>query len=144
MGAGELRRVEDELPSGFDTLRAEAAAEGHRFIDRLAASWAAHAVRFDRAGELLLAAYVDEELAGIGGLTVDPAKPGALRMRRFYVRPSFRRIGIGRRLANALLEQARRATGSVTVNAQPASFDFWQSLGFVPDMADGHTHVQRL
>ena len=35
-------------------------------------------------------------LAGVGGLTIEPVVPGALRLRRFYVRPSFRRAGVGR------------------------------------------------
>jgi GNAT superfamily N-acetyltransferase len=65
-------------------------------------------------------------------------------MRRFYVRLAYRRSGIGRRLATALLELARNAGGLVTVNAAPASSAFWESLGFIPDPRDGHTHVQQL
>src|SRR5438105_7103748 len=97
--------------------------------------------RFDRTGEALLAGHVDNELAAVGGLTIDPAIPGALRMRRFYVRKRFRRGGIGRRLAAALLERAASAGFPVTVNAGSGSAPFWTALGFVPDPRDGHTHV---
>ena len=73
----------------------------------LAPDWEACATRFDREGEALLAARVNGVLAGIGGLTVEPVMPSALRMRRFYVRPAFRRRGVGRQLAMALLARAK-------------------------------------
>lgn len=94
-------------------------------------------------GEALLAQHATGELAGIGGLTIEPVLPGALRMRRFYVRARFRRAGIGRTLATALLERARITGLLVSVNAAPASAPFWESLDFVPDMRDGHTHLYR-
>ena len=46
-----LQPVVDELPADFDTIRAEARAEGYRFLDRLAKDWASGAMRFDRPGE---------------------------------------------------------------------------------------------
>jgi GNAT superfamily N-acetyltransferase len=94
----ELEPVLDALPVGFDALRAEALAEGFRQVERLAADWEAGKTRFDRAGETLLAARLSGVLVGIGGLTMEPVVLGALRMRRFYVRPAFRRIGVGRQL----------------------------------------------
>jgi GNAT superfamily N-acetyltransferase len=140
----KLQRVTKELPAGFDALRTEARAEGYLFVERLATDWLSGAARFHRAGEALLAARVNGVLAGIGGLTVEPIVPGALRMRRFYVRLAYRRSGIGRKLASALLERTRSAGGLVTVNAAPASAAFWESLGFAPDARDGHTHIQQL
>ena len=141
LAAERLERVIEELPSGFDALRAEAQAEGYQHLDRLATDWASGATRFDRAGEALLVTHVGKELAAVGGLTIDPATLEALRMRRFYVRKRFRRCGIGRRLALALLERAAAAARPVTVNAGSGSEPFWTALGFVPDPRDGHTHV---
>ncbi len=140
----ELLLVIEDLPVWFDALRAEASAEGLLFVERLAADWEARRMRFDREGEALLAARVTGVLAGIGGLTVEPVIPDALRMRRFYVRRLFRRTGIGRSLATALLQRARNVSRLVTVNAAPASVPFWEALGFVPDMRDGHTHIRQL
>jgi GNAT superfamily N-acetyltransferase len=137
----QIVAVMETLPAGFDTLRAEALADGHGFVERLAADWMSGKNRFDRDGEALLAAFVKEELAGIGGLTLEPVVAGALRMRRFYVRPSFRRGGIGRGLAMELLGRALRGGGAITVNAAPGSVKFWESLGFRPDARDGHTHI---
>jgi GNAT superfamily N-acetyltransferase len=74
-------------------------------------------MRFDRPGEALLTAYSAGVLAAIGGITIDPIVPDALRMRRFYVRPAFRRTGIGREIALALLEGALQRVRVVTLNA---------------------------
>jgi GNAT superfamily N-acetyltransferase len=140
-GPLKLEPVIGDLPAGFDALRAEARAEGFRQVERLAAEWASRTTRFDRDGEALLAARQNGVLAGIGGLTVEPVVPGALRMRRFYVRPRFRRRGVGRKLAAALLEQRGQTGRLITVNAATRSVPFWESLGFKPDPRDGHTHV---
>jgi hypothetical protein len=53
----------------------------------------------------------------------------------------FADTGLGRRIAKALLAGVS-ADRLVTVNAAPASFSFWESLGFVPDARDGHTHIR--
>ena len=109
-------------------------------LDRLAAEWGV-GQRFDRAGEALLAAWFGGGLAGVGGITPDPAMPGALRLRRFYVHPSHRRRGAGRALAAALLGRARPPGTPVLVNAgTPAAALFWEGLGLVPDPGAGGTH----
>jgi GNAT superfamily N-acetyltransferase len=134
--------VSGDLPAGFDTLRAEARGEGFRQIERLATDWETHTTRFNREGEALLAAHMNEVLAGVGGLTIEPVVPDALRMRRFYVRPAFRRAGVGRELVMALLVRTH-SDQLITVNAAPRSVSFWESIGFTPDQRDGHTHILR-
>lgn len=133
-----------DLPAGFGTLRDEARDEGHTHMDRLVTDWVTGANRFNAAGEALLCAFVAESLAGIGGMTIDPADPAALRMRRFYVRPVFRRHGVRRRLAGALMTTARHVTDRVVLTAETElAARFWEALEFVPDRRDGHTHVLR-
>jgi GNAT superfamily N-acetyltransferase len=129
--------VVERLPAGFDVLRQNARAEGHRNMDRLADDWASGAQRFDAAGEALLAALVASELAGVGGITEDPMMPETLRMRRFYVRAVFRRHGVGRRLAETLIAGVRLVVNAGTQQAAR----FWEALGFMPDQRDGHTHT---
>jgi putative acetyltransferase len=59
----------------------------------------------------LLTALVDEQLAGCCALrpldNVDHAN--ACEMKRLYVRPAFRGLGLGRSLAEAILDTARQA-----------------------------------
>ena len=138
-----LEAVADKLPADFETMRAEARAERYAFLERLANDWASGAMLFDRPGEALLAAYSEGVLVAIGGITVDPIVAEALRMRRFYVRRAFRRTGIGRAIAQALLERALRSVRVVTLNAAVDSVPFWEALGFVPEARHGHTHIWR-
>jgi GNAT superfamily N-acetyltransferase len=133
--------VADALPPGFDQLRAEASAEGFSHIETLHNEWETGANRFTQSGEQLLAAYDAEVLAGVGGMTIDYALPNGLRMRRFYIRPAFRRRGVGRLLAGTLLASARRP---VTLRAPyPEATAFWESMGFVRDECEGFTHILR-
>jgi GNAT superfamily N-acetyltransferase len=136
-----LEPVIDFLPPGFEALRAEALAEGWNHIERLAAEWSAGEQRFREPGEVLLAGFAGDVLAAIGGLTVDLTMPTALRMRRFYVRPAVRRIGVGRAIALMLLDRARATCRPVTVHAGPGSAPFWESLGFIEDCREGHSHI---
>ena len=129
----QLVRITVDLPDDFPVLRAAADAEGHRHMARLGADFASGAQRFDQAGEVLLAAFLEGELVGIGGVTQEPAAhPGeALRMRRLYVLPQARRRGVASSLADALLNEALSHTRLVTVHAgNPDAERFWDALGY--------------
>jgi GNAT superfamily N-acetyltransferase len=139
-----LLPVRTELPTDFDVLRSDARDDGQTNMERLAADWASGSNRFVAKGEALLAAFVAGELAGVGGMTIDPTCPEALRLRRFYVRPMFRRLGVGRCLAQALIGQAGTFTNRLVLNAETdLAVRFWEALGFVADRRDGHTHIWR-
>ena len=62
------------------------------------------------SGQLLLA-LVDGDVAGCGALRPlhEADYPNACEMKRLYVRPAFRRFGLGRLLVVQLLDDARRA-----------------------------------
>jgi GNAT superfamily N-acetyltransferase len=137
-----IEPVHLELPAGFENLRTDAAAEAFIHVERLWSEWQSGANRFTRPGERLLAAWHRSELAGIGGITHCHTLPHALRMRRFYIRPAFRRLGAGRMLAEALLKEAVPLGKDIVLHAPyPAAARFWEAMGFVRDNRDGHTHV---
>ena len=87
------------------------------------------------SGQLLLA-YVEDALAGCGGLRALPEADyaNACEMKRLYVRPAFRRFGLGRVLAEALLDEARRAGYSVmlldTLDEMESARELYATLGF--------------
>ncbi len=86
-------------------------------------------------GHLMLA-FVDGELAGCGAFRglADVDYANACEMKRLYVRPAFRRFGLGRLMAQALLDEARRAGYSVTLldtlDDMEAARSLYTSLGF--------------
>ena len=142
----QLIRIIDDLPDGFDALLADAAAEGVRNMALLADGWASGDQRFERDGEALLGALLAGDLAGIGGLSVETAAAEpARRVRRFYVRPAFRRQGVARTLASALVQEALDQVDLLTCNAtaSPAAAPFWEAQGFSPDTSGPWTHVLR-
>ena len=136
-----LTQVEDTLPEGFDILLEEASREGYRHMTRLAEEWIA-GFRFNRPGECLMAAWSQGQLAAMAGVTHDPVIAGATRMRRFYVRPAFRRNGTGRALANALVRHASLSSQHIFVNSgTELAASFWEAVGFTRRHENGHTHV---
>lgn len=87
------------------------------------------------AGTLLLAT-VDGTPAGCGALRAltDVDYPNACEMKRLFVRPGHRGLGVGRTLAEALMEHARRAGyGTMlldTLDDMEAAREMYASLGF--------------
>ena len=136
----ELRRARTavELASAVTIFREYAASLDvdlcfQNFEDELASLPGEYA---PPTGHLLLA-YVDGELAGCGALRrfADADDANACEMKRLYVRPDFRRVGLGRVLAQALLDEARRAGYSAmlldTLDDMEAARELYASLGFV-------------
>ena len=141
----QIVRLFDEPPDGFDDLVAEASGEGVRNMALLAEDWR-NGARFQDDGEALLAAFLAGELAGIGGLAVEPASSQpARRLRRFYVRPAVRRSGVASALASALIHEGFDSVNLLTVNARAseAAAPFWEAQGFVPDAGGPWTHLMR-
>ncbi len=139
----DIAFVKGTLPPGFELLRHAADGEAYNMLAVLAKEWADGTNRFDKPGEALVVATAGPMLAGIGAMNQDPYIDGALRMRRFYVSPKFRRHGVGRALAKALLDRPEVMGKMITLNApQVEAARFWEALGFIRDNRDGHTHVK--
>ncbi len=126
----QVVRLQDGLPGDFDRLRAAAAAEGWRHMDRLSAEVEAGAPVF-------LALFAVREgggLVGIGGLTQEPSPDDggpALRLHRLYVHPDTRRRGVGRTLASALIQEGLDSVRRLTVHTDDAHAEaFWRAQGF--------------
>lgn len=84
----------------------------------------------------LLLAWVDGELAGCGAFRPlrDVDYANACEMKRLYVRRAFRRFGLGRLLAQALIDGAMQAGYSAmlldTLDDMEAARGLYTSLGF--------------
>jgi putative acetyltransferase len=84
----------------------------------------------------LLLAWVGGELAGCGAFRPlpDADYANACEMKRLFVRPGFRRYGLGRQLAQALIDDATQAGYSAmlldTLDDMEAARELYASLGF--------------
>lgn len=85
---------------------------------------------------LMLLAMVDGAVAGCGAFRnlPDVDYPNACEMKRLFVRPAFRRFGLGRLLAQALMDRASQAGYSSmlldTLDEMEAARGLYESLGF--------------
>ncbi len=112
----------------------------------LAQGWAGGDQRFDDDGEALLGALLAGELAGSAACrsslaAAEPARPRA----PLPSAPAFRRQGVARTLASALVQEALDQVDLLTCNAaaSPAAAPFWEAQGFSPDSSGPWTHVLR-
>ena len=142
-----IRPVTDSVISALDALASQADGEGIRIVKRVVDAWRSGDEVFDQPGETLLAAIDGSKaVIGIGGLTLCPTVEGALRVRRFYVDPAWRRRGVATRLASTLIATGQSRTSIITCNAgaSAAARPFWESMGFAPVERAGITHELRV
>ena len=136
-----------DLPVGIEMLRAEAAEEGFRFLDKLVTEWHSAENGFAKPGEVFLGAFQADGLVAVGGLNRDPYadKDGVGRLRHLYVTKSARRSGVGAALVRQLLD---RAAGSFHVvrlrTATREAAEFYVRLGFSPVDDQAATHARFL
>ena len=91
---------------------------------------------YEPPGGLMLLATVDGAIAGSGAFRPlpDADYPNACEMKRLFVRPAFRRFGLGRVMAQALMDRATEAGYSSmlldTLDDMEAARGLYESLGF--------------
>ena len=129
-GPAQLAAAAELFREYADGLGVDLAFQG--FADELAALPGDYALP---AGVLLLA-FVDGAPAGCGALRplADVDYANACEMKRLYVRRAFRRFGLGRLLAQALMNRAVEAGYSTllldTLDEMEAARGLYESLGF--------------
>lgn len=133
------------LPDGLTSLSHHADREGIRIVSTVLERWRDGSERYRANGEAILVATAGGEVVGIGALSQCPHVENALRVRRVYVAPAWRRQGVARKLATKLLTAGFSHTELITCNAlaSAAAAPFWENMGFVPVDTAGITHIRR-
>jgi len=124
-----LERIVETLPAGFSELEADARANGHRHMTRLAVEFKNNRAMF----HAIFACNFDGRFIGIGAITHEPTQTSRpmWRMRRLYVHQNFRQQTIAHTMANALLSEAVGNLSRVTVHAgSDGAARFWEAIGF--------------
>lgn len=132
------------MPDTFDDLRAIAEHEGYGFVRRLGERWDGKQYVDDQLATVWGATNGDA-LVAIGAQTYDEYDPSPLhrRIRHFYVRPDWRRGGVGRAVAVKLIADAHAIAPHLHLRATHAlSMAFWDSVGFARVAGrEDRTHV---
>ena len=120
-------------PNLLGSLAEQASAEGYGMVSKLLDEWKSGRNRFDRPGERSYLAVLNGIPCGVCGLNIDPFVGAAEvgRVRRLYVTPTVRRMGIGSALVRRLLSDSIAHFGVLRVRTREvAASAFYQSLGF--------------
>ncbi|TFF02542.1 GNAT family N-acetyltransferase [Pseudomonas sp. BCA14] len=141
----EIRQI-THLPEEVLALEKEAVAEGFRFLTRLVTEWHSGTNRFSAPGECLMAAYSNQQVIGIGGLSVDPYnKRDTARLRRVYVAPAARNQHVGQALVKALVAHAALHFQKVRLSTDTSGGDaFYLRCGFMRTEDAHATHIMEL
>jgi ribosomal protein S18 acetylase RimI-like enzyme len=137
----EIRLLEPDSAELLDATRAifREYAEGlgvDLCFQNFEAELAALPGEYAAPGGALLLAFVDGQLAGCGAMRALPEADhaDACEMKRLYVRRAFRGFGLGRQLAQALIDRAIQAGYSNmlldTLDDMEAARGLYEALGF--------------
>ncbi|WP_354702687.1 GNAT family N-acetyltransferase [Brevibacillus panacihumi] len=142
-----LERVSELFTTEIQHLVTEATAEGHLFMQRLIEEYESGQNRFDKAGEALFVARLDERIVGVCGLNLDPYErdPDVGRVRHLFVEQSVRKMGIARTLVSEVVREAANHYRILLLRTRnPAADQLYRSLGFsTPTVYHHATHQMR-
>ena len=133
--------------SGLEHLLSEANQEGINFLETLTQEWSSGENRFEGPGEILYGYFDRGLIVAVGGLNLDhfANDPKTGRIRRLYVRPSWRNKGLGRALVSALVAYAGSTFEMVRLRAKNAdAARLYERMGFSPLESPDATHLLHL
>jgi len=143
-----IERMRDGDEELLLPLEKESEMEGFRFVRRMVEEYRSSVNRFDRCGEAFFVAKLSEQNIGICGLNQDPYThdPTVGRVRRLYVHPAMRKMGVGKLLILRVIEEAKQYYETLTLfTDNPAAAAFYRTIGFAPNPPyDKATHYLSL
>lgn len=128
----QIQQVLDLLSFDLSSLLDDSITDGHRHIQRLISDYKIGENKFKKSGESLFIALLGNTIIGICGLNQCPYNGLTYgRIRRLYVKKSYRRSGIGRMLVEAVIRMANGKFEKLILRTDnPIAGRFYESLGF--------------
>lgn len=130
----QIRPVTNLTQMEIEPLVIASQDEGFDFIYKLAEEYINGINRFDKTDEMLLAAYDGATLVGICGLNCDQYlnQPEIGRFRRFYVLPEYRGRGVGRKLLQTIIAEAKKHYKILTLRTSDnlSAIALYEAVGF--------------
>ncbi|HLU22699.1 MAG TPA: GNAT family N-acetyltransferase [Bacillaceae bacterium] len=103
-------------------------------IKRLVDEYTLGSNKFDKNGESLYIAKIDDEVVGIGGLNIDPYLnlSNVGRVRHLYVLRKNRGTGVGKKLLNTIIDEAKGYFRTIRLSSteDPAAVNLYKECGF--------------
>ena len=129
----------EQLPlADLRPLLEESRAQGFEFLNRLWQEYQDGSNRFLQSGEALFGVYHDQHLIAIGGLNRDPYLDDGDtgRVRHVYVLAIWRGRGVGRKLVERIIDEAKFHYRRLTLRTMRAEASaFYRALGFQTEPA---------
>jgi len=117
----------------LNLLLDDSISEGYKMVQKLHDEYTDGSNRFNRFGESLFVAIIDEEVIGIGGLNIDPYLDlfDVGRVRHLYVLPRHRSSGVGKKLLGMIIEEAKKYFRTLTLYTEnPIADKLYRNIGF--------------
>lgn len=134
-----------QLPESFNELIELSEKEGETFLTRMKSEWLEEKNCFDKKGEAVYGIFQDSKMIAVCGRNIDPyaGDESIGRIRHLYVRPDYRKTGLGRLLVTKALNEGESFFSSIrlrTFNDNASAF--YCSLGFKKVEKDEYvTHI---
>ncbi|SFM08095.1 N-acetylglutamate synthase, GNAT family [Gracilibacillus orientalis] len=129
-----IERVTSLEQYKLNLLIDDSLSEGYKFIKRLVDEYTLGNNKFDKNGESLYVAKLDDEVIGIGGLNIDPYLnlSDVGRVRHLYVLRKNRGTGVGRKLLKTIIDEARENFRTIRLSStdNPAAVNLYIECGF--------------
>lgn len=129
-----VKKINNLLELDISHIQAESKCEGFRFVHRLLTDYQNEFNTFSKPGEALYGVFTTTNtLIAIGGVNIDPfsKNPTVARLRRFYVLPAYRRMGVGSLLLEKIIGDAKENFSLLVLHTDTDQGDqFYTAYGF--------------
>lgn len=148
MSSFQILKVDELHLEQIGHLIEECTEEGFSFMQKLREEYVSGRNRFDKHGEVLYIALIDQKIVGICGLNLDPYEKKLTigRVRHLYVAKGYRKQGIASQLVQNIISEAKQHFLEVTLRTNnPEADRLYRSIGFSTDSKyESVTHILSL